>query len=45
MSIEEITVTAAGGRAPDFVPLWAEVLIILAAFGVMAWRMRRRDRR
>ncbi|MFJ1969255.1 hypothetical protein ACIO93_11360 [Streptomyces sp. NPDC087903] len=41
----EVTVTAAGGRAPDFVPIWVQVLIVVVAFGVWAVAMRRRNKR
>ncbi|MFE9837626.1 hypothetical protein ACFYP4_21200 [Streptomyces sp. NPDC005551] len=39
-------VTAAGGRAPDFVPAWVQALIAVLAFGLIAaamWRRTRRD--
>jgi hypothetical protein len=45
MAIEAPTMTAAGGRAPDFVPIWVQVLIVLVAFGVLAWGAHRRNRR
>jgi hypothetical protein len=35
---------AAGGRAPGFVPVWAQVLIAVVAFGLAALAWRRRNR-
>ncbi|MDQ0585372.1 hypothetical protein [Streptomyces rishiriensis] len=39
------TVTAAGARAPDFVPMWVQLLIVVVAFGVLAVSVRRRNKR
>ncbi|MEU6394600.1 hypothetical protein [Streptomyces sp. NPDC046939] len=41
----EPVVLARGGSAPDFVPLWAQVLIVVLAFAVLALAWHRRDRR
>lgn len=39
------TLTAAGGRAPDFVPLWVQALIVIAGFAALAVAACRRRRR
>lgn len=41
----EWVVTAVGGRAPDFVPAWVEVLIVVLGFVLAAIAIRRRNKR
>ncbi|MFI0241119.1 hypothetical protein [Streptomyces sp. NPDC016845] len=38
-------VSAAGARAPDFVPLWVQTLIVVVAFGLVGPARHRRNRR
>ncbi|MFJ9036987.1 hypothetical protein ACIRF8_10420 [Streptomyces sp. NPDC102406] len=40
----EQALMAVGGRAPDFVPVWVQVLLVVVAFGAagLAWRRRNR---
>ncbi|MEV0241546.1 hypothetical protein AB0I06_16660 [Streptomyces sp. NPDC050674] len=45
MTDGELTVTAVGGRAPDFVPMWVQVLIVVVAFGALAFGVHRRKKR
>ncbi|MFH9663357.1 hypothetical protein ACH4NF_31885 [Streptomyces sp. NPDC017248] len=41
----ERIVTAVGGRAPDFVPAWVELLLFVLALGLAGMAMHRRNKR
>jgi hypothetical protein len=44
MASRQWTVTAVGGRAPDFVPAWVQLLIFAVSMTIVAVVMYRRNK-